>query len=110
MKPLPAPPEVPVPVDASRFVGTYTTQVIDMNVTQDDDGRVWVEMVPKGMFAEMGELPVTTELLGYDGDTLIPATGDRGMFMPHAFVGDDGTGKSLYLHIGRAMRRADVPV
>jgi hypothetical protein len=83
---------------------------MDLNVSQDDGGRVWVELIPKGMFADMGELPTTTELVGYRGDTLIPATADRGMFMPHAFVGDDGNGRALYLHIGRAVRRADVPV
>jgi hypothetical protein len=27
--------------------------------------------------------------------------------MPHAFVGDDGHGHALYLHVGRAVRRAD---
>jgi hypothetical protein len=32
--------------------------------------------------------------------------GDRGLHMPHAFLGDDGTGHALYLHMGRAMRRA----
>jgi hypothetical protein len=31
---------------------------------------------------------------------------DRGMYLPHAFVGDDGHGRALYLHIGRAIRRA----
>jgi hypothetical protein len=28
------------------------------------------------------------------------------MHIPHAFVGDDGDGRALYLHIGRAVRRA----
>ena len=27
------------------------------------------------------------------------------MYLPHAFVGDDGTGRALYLHTGRADRR-----
>jgi CubicO group peptidase (beta-lactamase class C family) len=108
LKPLPAPPTSPVAVDASRLVGTYSAQAVDLNVTQDADGRVWVEQVPKGVFADMGETPRTTELVGYQGDTLIPATPIQGMFIPHAFVGDDGHGKAQYLHIGRAMRRADV--
>jgi hypothetical protein len=37
---------------------------------------------------------------------LIPVRADRGMHMPHAFLGDDGTGHALYLHLGRAVRRA----
>ena len=26
-------------------------------VSQDDDGRIWIEMIPKGMFEELGEQP-----------------------------------------------------
>jgi hypothetical protein len=37
---------------------------------------------------------------------LIPVKADRGMFMPHAFLGDDGEGHALFLHLGRAVRRA----
>lgn len=103
---LPQPPSDPGPVDASRFVGTYSTELYDMTVSQDDDGRVWIEQVPKGLLIEMGGQHERTELVGYRDDMLIPLEADRGMFMPHAFVGDDGEGRALYLHLGRAVRRA----
>jgi CubicO group peptidase (beta-lactamase class C family) len=104
---LPVPPVDPPRIDASRYVGTYSAQVADFEVSQDDDGRIWVEQTPKGIFEELGEKPERKELVHYQGDSLIPAEPDHGMHMPHAFVGDDGEGRALYLHIGRAIRRAD---
>ena len=103
---LPVPSADPPAVDATRYVGTYSTEVGDMVVSQDDDGRVWVETIPKGMFEELGEQAERKELVYYSEDSLIPVESDHGMHMPHAFVGDDGEGRALYLHVGRAIRRA----
>jgi len=101
-------PPVPQPdaprIDATRYVGEYSSSVADIVVSQDGDGRVWVERVPKGIFAELAK-PEKTELVAMNGDTLILAEPTQGMYLPHAFVGDDGTGRALYLHTGRADRR-----
>ncbi|RSD09136.1 serine hydrolase domain-containing protein [Amycolatopsis eburnea] len=101
-------PPVPNPeaprIDATRYVGEYSSSVADITVSQDEDGRVWVERVPKGIFAELAK-PEKTELVAMNGDTLILAEPMQGMYLPHAFVGDDGTGRALYLHTGRADRR-----
>ncbi|GII75257.1 serine hydrolase [Sphaerisporangium rufum] len=103
---LPVPPADPRPIDAERYVGTYSAQVFDLTVSQDGDRRIWIEQIPKGAFAEMGGRVERTELVHYRDDMLIPLDADRGMHMPHAFLGDDGTGHALYLHLGRAVRRA----
>ena len=50
-----APPENPERIDASAFVGTYGASVMDLKVSQDDDGRIFVDMIPKGMAIEMGD-------------------------------------------------------
>jgi CubicO group peptidase (beta-lactamase class C family) len=107
LPPLPVPPAEPERIDASRYVGTYAAEVFDLAVSQDDDGRIWIDMTPKGIALEMGEKPERKELVHYAGDSLIPLEADRGMHMPHAFVGDDGKGHALYLHVGRAVRRVD---
>ena len=103
---MPAPPGEPRQIDARRYVGTYSAQVFDLTVSQDDDRRIWIEQVPKGALIEMGGKAERTELVHYRDDMLIPVEADRGMHMPHAFLGDDGTGHALYLHLGRAVRRA----
>jgi len=79
--------------------------VFALTVSQDEDGRIWIDQTPKGAFIDMGGKAECTELVHYRDDMLIPVEADRGMFMPHAFVGDDGRGHSLYLHLGRAVRR-----
>jgi CubicO group peptidase (beta-lactamase class C family) len=106
LPPMPQPPAEPERIDASRYVGTYSSEVADQVVTQDDDGRIWLEQVPKGLFEELGEKPERRELVHFRGDSLINAEPMHGMHVPHAFVGDDGDGHALYLHIGRAVRRA----
>jgi CubicO group peptidase (beta-lactamase class C family) len=104
---LPAPPAEPETIDATRYLGRYAAEVFDLVVSQDEDGRIWLDMTPKGIAIEMGEVAERQELVHYSGDSLIPIKPDRGMHMPHAFVGDDGQGRALYLHVGRAVRRAD---
>jgi CubicO group peptidase (beta-lactamase class C family) len=110
LAPLPAPPASPRRIDASRYVGTYSTGVLDMTVSQDEDGRIWLDQVPKGLMVELGGQPERIELVHYEDDSLIPVQADRGMYIPHAFVGDDGRGHAQYLHVGRAIRRADGPL
>jgi CubicO group peptidase (beta-lactamase class C family) len=103
---LPKPPAQPQRIDAARYVGTYSSQVADLAVSQDEDGRIWLKQTPKGLFEELGEQPECRELVHFRGDSLINVEPEHGMHIPHAFVGDDGDGHALYLHIGRAVRRA----
>jgi CubicO group peptidase (beta-lactamase class C family) len=105
--PFPAPDGAGPPADAERYLGRYASSLFDITVSRDDDGRVWIERVPKGLAAELGGKPEKTELLAWRGDTLIPATPDRGMHILHAFVGDDGAGRARFLHTSRADRRVD---
>lgn len=106
LPPPPVPPENPSRIDAGRYVGTYSADVVDLVVTQDEDGRIWLDQTPKGTLAQMGGQPERKELVPYQDDSLIPLVPEQGMHMPHVFVGDDGDGHALYLHIGRAVRRA----
>jgi CubicO group peptidase (beta-lactamase class C family) len=108
LRPMPVPPEEPVPVDATRFEGTYTSRVAEVTIRRQDDGRVFAELRPKDLAAELGEQAQRSELVGLSDSTLIAVEGQQGLHIPYAFVGDDGAGHARYLHIGRAMpRRAD---
>ncbi|HET6289270.1 MAG TPA: serine hydrolase, partial [Amycolatopsis sp.] len=103
--PLPEPNAAEAPADPSRYVGEYSSQVADIVVSQDEDGGLWLERTPKGVFADLGSGPEKNRLLGYKGDTLVAEHGELGLHLPHAFVGDDGNGRALYVHTGRADRR-----
>ncbi|MFD9704557.1 serine hydrolase domain-containing protein [Lentzea sp. NPDC059081] len=103
---MPEPAADPERVDGERFTGVYVSSVAERVITQDEDGRIWMELVPKGIMAEVSpESGGRTELVPWRNDTLVAAEPVHGIHMPHAFVGDDGTGHALYLHTGRADRR-----
>ncbi len=103
----PVPPASPQRVDAARYLGTYANSVGKAEITQDDDGRIWMTETPLGKLAELiGEVE-KTELVHLENDTFIPATPKHGIYLPQVFIGDDGSGRSLYIHSGRAIRRAD---
>jgi len=106
LPPLPQPPADPPSVNASRYLGTYSSRVADLVVEQDEDGRIWRQLRPKGEMAELGEVPSQVELVAYEDGMLIARDAEQGLHMPHAFIGDDGAGRARYLHIGRVMPRA----
>ncbi|GAA0951101.1 serine hydrolase domain-containing protein [Actinocorallia libanotica] len=97
-------PAEPVPdpaqrLDVRRCAGVYLSSTSRTTVSGDGQGRLWLEQVPLGPVAEVGDEPYRTELLGWRGDSLLPAEPGRG---PVAFLGDDGQGRARYLHTGRA--------
>ncbi|MEU0877369.1 serine hydrolase domain-containing protein [Lentzea sp. NPDC005914] len=103
---MPRPAAEPKPLDGKRFTGVYVSSVGERIVTQDEDGRIWMEVIPKGIMAELSpESAGRTELVPWRDDTLVAAEPVHGIHMPHAFVGDDGQGRALFLHTGRADRR-----
>jgi CubicO group peptidase (beta-lactamase class C family) len=102
---LRVPPVDPPRIDASRYIGTYSSQVNDLTVTQDEDGRIWLTVIPKALSAELGRQVERWELVVLGDDALINAEPEDGVYMRYVFVGDDGTGRALYLHTGRANRR-----
>ncbi|WP_159618668.1 serine hydrolase domain-containing protein [Arthrobacter zhaoguopingii] len=106
LPPMPVPPSEPKTIDPERFLGTYSSRMLDLDVTQDEEGRVWMTMTATDAGEEIGVDNETTELVWLREDTLIPLKGQQGMHLPHAFLGDDGTGRAQYLHLGRAVRRA----
>src|ERR1700722_2184873 len=101
----PLPPTEPQRIDASKYVGMYANSVGKTEVTQDEDGRIWMTDTPLGVLAELVGDVEHTELVHLEGDTLIPVEPKYGLHLPQVFLGDDGSGRSLFIHTGRAMRR-----
>ncbi|MDR2323110.1 MAG: beta-lactamase family protein [Microbacterium sp.] len=103
-EPLPS-PTGPAPAHADRFVGRYRSSTALTTITRTAEGRVWLDRVPHGVVADLGDLPYRTELVGWHGDVLLPVEAEGGVRQPVAFLGDDGGGGALFLHTGRADRR-----
>jgi CubicO group peptidase (beta-lactamase class C family) len=106
MPALPTPPAEPERVAVDRYLGTYSSDVGELTVSQDGSGRLWLDQVPKGILAEIGGRAERTELIHLDGETFLPVQPRLGIHLPQVFIGDDGTGRALYIHSGRATRRA----
>ncbi len=104
----PAPPASPERVDASRYAGRYANEVSELTVSQDADGRIWMDQVPLGVIAELVDNAERTELVHLEGDTLVSLESKYGIHLPQVFIGDDGSGRALYVHSGRATRRTSV--
>jgi CubicO group peptidase (beta-lactamase class C family) len=100
------PPADPQPVDAGRYRGVYTSEVAQLSVDTDDAGRLWLSETPRGILAELGAQPERYRLLRHDGDTFVQLEPRMGVHLSHVFLGDDGTGRALYIHSGRATRRS----
>ncbi|HET9896485.1 MAG TPA: serine hydrolase domain-containing protein [Streptosporangiaceae bacterium] len=105
----PAPPAQPRRIDATRYAGTYACDIAELTVSQDEDGRIWLEHIPGGAIAEFAGKIERDELVHAGGDTLISARPKRGMHQQHVFLGDDGSGRALYIHSGRAVKRVTAP-
>lgn len=103
----PVPPVNPEKIDGAKYLGTYANSMGNIEITQDDEGRIWMTETPIGELAELIAQVEKTELVHLENDTLIPVTPKYGVYIPQVFIGDDGSGRSLYIHSGRAIRRAD---
>ncbi len=106
LPPMPQPSAEPPRIDGSRYLGAYSSRVADVVLEQDEDGRIWRQLRPKGEMAELGGAPSRVELVAYEDGMLIARDAEQGLHMPYAFIGDDGAGHAQYLHIGRVMPRA----
>ncbi len=102
----PVPPAEPVEVDPANLVGRYADTIYDLVVSQDDNGRIWLDRTPKDILAEIGEQPVRLELIGFGDDSLIAVEPTRGIHHVYAFLGDAGDGRRKYIHYGRVVTRA----
>ncbi|MFD5226067.1 serine hydrolase domain-containing protein [Microbacterium sp. NPDC058342] len=98
----------PVP-DAERaaaFVGTYSASVMDLVVTRDDEGGLWVQSVMKGDMAAIAPAEPPERVAPYGEHGLIPVDGGDGPVMVYAFLDPDDDGRYGFLHCGRALPRS----
>ncbi|MDR1077196.1 MAG: beta-lactamase family protein [Propionibacteriaceae bacterium] len=105
----PAPPAQPTATDFdfTPCLGRYVSSIADFVVRRDDDGRFWMDRLPKGLLLEMGERPDQQELVPLGPDQLIQKEPIGGLYPIFAFLGDDGRGRRRYIHYGRVVERAD---
>ena len=103
----PTPPADPQHVDPTGYLGHYADTIYDIRVSQDADGRLWLDREPKDVLAEIGEKPLRFELVHLAGDSFITVEAHHGIHVVFAFIGRDAAGRAQYVHYGRVVSRAD---
>lgn len=109
---LPTPPTPPTASDAaeagdvSSFLGVYANSTVEMEVSQDDSGRLWLEQRPTPEILALGAEPSTDELVRFDEGSLILRENKDGMHLVLAFLDPADDGRASYIHFGRAVPRS----
>ena len=103
----PTPPAEPQEVDVTRFLGHYADTIYDIQVTQDGDGKLWLDREPKDIIAEIGGKPMRFELVHLRGDSFITVEPIQGIHVVFAFVGATHDGRAKHVHYGRVVSRAE---
>ncbi|MDQ0728210.1 serine hydrolase [Microbacterium sp. W4I20] len=109
---LPAPPTPPAASDADEnadvdsFLGVYANSTVEMEVSQDAEGRLWLEQRPTPELVALGAEPSTDELVRYDEGSLILRENKDGMHLVLAFLEPAADGRASYIHFGRAVPRS----
>jgi len=106
LPPRPTPPSDSDIVDGSAYVGRYSDTIYDLTISEAQDGRLWLDRVPKDILAEIGEQPLRSELAHLGGSSFIQVEGSLGIHPLYAFVGDDASGHAKYIHYGRVIAYA----
>ncbi|WP_144874734.1 serine hydrolase [Microbacterium sp. 1.5R] len=96
----------PVAAEVSGYLGVYANSTVEMEVSQDAEGRLWLEQRPTPELRALGAEPSTDEFVPYGDASLIARERKDGMHLVLAFLEPDADGRAAYIHFGRAVPRS----
>lgn len=102
----PAPPVDALDIDIDPYLGVFSNSTVEMEVSRDDDGRLWLEQRPAPSLVELGGEASRTELVAFGDDSLIMREPLEGMHVVLAFLSPAADGRHSFVHVGRALARA----
>lgn len=92
--------------DVDGYLGVYGNSTMEMEVSQDAEGRLWLEQRPTPELLALGAQPSTDELVPFEDGSLILRERKSGMHMVLAFLEPAPDGRASYIHFGRAVPRS----
>ena len=102
----PSTPNAPADISVDGYLGVYSNSTMEMEVSQDDTGRLWLEQRPTPELLALGAQPSTDELVRFEDGSLILRERKSGMHMVLAFLEPAPDGRASYIHFGRAVPRS----
>ncbi|MFB4354031.1 serine hydrolase domain-containing protein [Microbacterium sp. LS_15] len=92
--------------DVSGYLGVYANSTVEMEVSQDADGRLWLEQRPTPELRALGAEPSTDEFVPFGDASLIARERKDGLHLVLAFLEPADDGRASYIHFGRAVPRS----
>ncbi|KNY06481.1 hypothetical protein AKH00_08410 [Microbacterium sp. GCS4] len=96
----------PADVDVDGFLGVYANSTVEMEVSRDMEGRLWLEQRPAPELSALGAEPSTDELVRFEQGSLIAREPKDGRHLVLAFLAPGDDGRASYIHFGRAVPRS----
>ncbi|GGR40963.1 CubicO group peptidase (beta-lactamase class C family) [Nocardioides luteus] len=103
-----SPDQPPHGFDAGRLLGTYRARIVDWNLRQAPDGRLWVEELPGPEAAAAGDKPHSYEVVPYAVDQVVTRHALHGAHHVFGFTGRDDSGRATHLTTSRVIPRASL--
>jgi CubicO group peptidase (beta-lactamase class C family) len=102
----PAPAARPPEMGIDRCLGTYSCSILDMVVSRDDAGTIWVDQVPGPVMVDLGGQAEHNEYVPFAADSLIQREPTSGLHPVLVFIGQNDAGQAELVHFGRVIARA----
>jgi CubicO group peptidase (beta-lactamase class C family) len=93
--------------EAEKYVGTYSSSVLDVTISRDDAGDLWVKSSVKGALLGLVPDEPAERVVPVAGNGLISLEGTAGIHVIHRFLDPDESGRFTFVFNSRALPRTD---
>jgi CubicO group peptidase (beta-lactamase class C family) len=91
--------------EAAKYVGTYSSSVLDVTVSRDESGELWVRSEVKGALKGLVVDEPAERVAPVAGDGLIQVESSSGIHVVHRFLEPDEDGRFTFVFNSRALPR-----
>ena len=91
--------------EAAKYVGTYSSSVLDVTITRDDAGQLWAKSELKGALKGLAPDEPAERVAPIAGDGLIQVDGSGGIHVISRFSEPDADGRFTFIFNSRALPR-----
>ena len=91
--------------DAEKYVGTYSSSVLDVTISRDDAGELWAKSELKGALKGLAPDEPAEHVAPIAGNGLIQVEGSGGIHVIYRFLEPDASGRFTFIFNSRALPR-----
>jgi CubicO group peptidase (beta-lactamase class C family) len=91
--------------EAAKYVGTYSSSVLDVTISRDDAGELWAKSELKGALKGLAPDEPAERVAPVAGNGLIQVESSTGIHVIHRFLEPDNSGRFTFVFNSRALPR-----